>query len=381
MASASVSGLVSGLDTATIISQLMQVEAQPQTMLKTRLSTEQSTVSTLQALNARFAALASKAHDLTTSRPPGRPHGDQQLHQVSATAATTAVPGGLTFTVKSTAAAHRLSFNTAKGSDVVVSPHVTLTRAARPSRWTPAPAPWTTWSPVINASRRPRSPPARSGSGDGSYRLSVVADETGAANSFTLSDDVGSPFLDQRRDRHRRQGRGDPGRRRHDPLLQQHVQRDQHRPGRQHRGRHTGGYGGHSDRRPQHGRRRRRPCRASSTAPTTSSARSTASPRRPRHARPPGRWPATRWCGTCAARCWTRSPGPRTARRWPGSGSRPTAPARSPSTARSSPRAYAADPNGVAAKLGAPSSASRAGLRGPAGGGRQGCERLHLRAC
>ena len=38
--------------------------------------------------------------------------------------------------------------------------------------------------------------------------------------------------------------------------------------------------------------------------------------------------------------------------------------------------AYAADPNGVAAKLGAPSSAHRAGLRGPAGGGRQGGERL-----
>ena len=67
MASASVSGLVSGLDTATIISQLMQVEAQPQAMLKTRLSAEQSHVSTLQSLNARFATLASKAHDLTTS--------------------------------------------------------------------------------------------------------------------------------------------------------------------------------------------------------------------------------------------------------------------------------------------------------------------------
>ena len=64
MASASVSGLVSGMDTATIISQLMQVEAAPQTLLKTRLSSEKGLVSTLQSLNAKFAALTTRAHDL-----------------------------------------------------------------------------------------------------------------------------------------------------------------------------------------------------------------------------------------------------------------------------------------------------------------------------
>ena len=61
MASASVSGLVSGLDTATIISQLMQVEAAPQTLLKTKLSSEQTTIANLQSLNAKFAALTTRA--------------------------------------------------------------------------------------------------------------------------------------------------------------------------------------------------------------------------------------------------------------------------------------------------------------------------------
>ena len=35
MSTSSIGGLVSGMDTTTIISQLMQIEAQPQTLLKT----------------------------------------------------------------------------------------------------------------------------------------------------------------------------------------------------------------------------------------------------------------------------------------------------------------------------------------------------------
>ncbi len=51
MATASISGLSSGLDTASIISQLMQAEAAPQTRIKSALTGEQSRVKTLQELN------------------------------------------------------------------------------------------------------------------------------------------------------------------------------------------------------------------------------------------------------------------------------------------------------------------------------------------
>ncbi|MBW8751948.1 MAG: hypothetical protein JF565_11065, partial [Propionibacteriales bacterium] len=54
---ASISGLVSGLDTASIIDQLMQLETVPQDKLKSNLSTEQTTLKNLQALNAKVAAL------------------------------------------------------------------------------------------------------------------------------------------------------------------------------------------------------------------------------------------------------------------------------------------------------------------------------------
>ena len=64
MAGASISGLGSGLDTSSIIRQLMQLEALPQTKLKTKLSTEQSALQTIQDLNAKVAALTTAVADL-----------------------------------------------------------------------------------------------------------------------------------------------------------------------------------------------------------------------------------------------------------------------------------------------------------------------------
>ena len=56
-----IDGLVSGLDTTTMISQLMQLEARPQTMLKEKVSSTQSLVTALQQLNTRVASLGGVA--------------------------------------------------------------------------------------------------------------------------------------------------------------------------------------------------------------------------------------------------------------------------------------------------------------------------------
>ena len=81
MATASVSGLASGLDTASIIDQLMQLEAQSQTRLKSRVTTEQSTLKVLQNLNTKFASLATQAKDLTKASRMDAAHGDQLQRQ------------------------------------------------------------------------------------------------------------------------------------------------------------------------------------------------------------------------------------------------------------------------------------------------------------
>ncbi len=112
MANASIGGLVSGLDTATIISQLMQLEARPQTMLKSRLSTEQKVVTALQGLNTKLAGIRTKAAELakTTAWSPSKATSDNDKVLVTADSGASAT--SLSFTVNSLATSARESFPT-----------------------------------------------------------------------------------------------------------------------------------------------------------------------------------------------------------------------------------------------------------------------------
>src|SRR3954468_6287125 len=62
--SSSVDGLVSGLSTSSMITSLMQVEAAPQTRLKSKVSTAQTAVASYQAVNSRLTALKTAADNL-----------------------------------------------------------------------------------------------------------------------------------------------------------------------------------------------------------------------------------------------------------------------------------------------------------------------------
>ena len=64
MPTSSISGLASGLDTAGIINQLMQLEAISQNRLKAQQSTQKTVLAALQSLNTDIASLATKAGDL-----------------------------------------------------------------------------------------------------------------------------------------------------------------------------------------------------------------------------------------------------------------------------------------------------------------------------
>jgi flagellar hook-associated protein 2 len=56
-----IDGLVSGLDTTSLINSLMTIEAQPQALLKAKVSTSQNFIAALQGLNSQVAALADLA--------------------------------------------------------------------------------------------------------------------------------------------------------------------------------------------------------------------------------------------------------------------------------------------------------------------------------
>lgn len=117
----SISGLVSGLDTASIISQLMQLEAQPQNALKAQLSTEQTALTSLQSLNAKVASLATQAGAAATAASWAPTQVTSSLAGVAVSATGT---GGasLDLHVQQVASAARVSFGTTvRSSDVVVT--------------------------------------------------------------------------------------------------------------------------------------------------------------------------------------------------------------------------------------------------------------------
>ena len=197
-ATSSIGGLVSGLDTSSIVSSLMQIEAQPQTLLKNRLTTEQSTVSSLQGLNAKFAALSTKASALASATAWSNFTTSSSSTSVTAAAGSDAVAGTLSFTVQQTATAHQLSFaTTAAKTDVVTggSTHVTLTQ--HDGTTVDLDTGDGTLSGLVKAVNG-------SSAGvtadllkldDGTYRLKLVSNTTGAASDFTLTNSDGSPLL------------------------------------------------------------------------------------------------------------------------------------------------------------------------------------------
>lgn len=95
----SIDGLASGLDTTSLINDLMRIEAAPQTLLRSRVSAVQSRISALQGLNSSVADLATKATKFSEPKA-------WELYSAASTSAkvTTAVgagaaPASIDFTV------------------------------------------------------------------------------------------------------------------------------------------------------------------------------------------------------------------------------------------------------------------------------------------
>ncbi|MGN6577206.1 MAG: flagellar filament capping protein FliD [Nocardioides sp.] len=201
MANASVSGLVSGLDTASIINQLIQLESRPQSMLKTRMSTEQREVTALQTLNAKIAGVATKAADLAKVAAWSPLKATSDNDKVSVKADTTAAPGTLSFSVTQTATASRTYFATAVAptDTATTSTSITVTAAAT-GAVTTINLSDTSLQGVADALNDPanntgvQATLVRAGGTDTdpTYQLHVVSTATGASSGFTVDLGPGS---------------------------------------------------------------------------------------------------------------------------------------------------------------------------------------------
>src|ERR687889_1556548 len=126
VATSQITGLASGLDSATIVSQLMQLEAQPQARLKTQLAGEQSSVKSLQDLNAKLAALVTEAGKLAAGNGWSPVKVTTSDPGVTVAGTEGAVPAGLNLTVTSLAKAHQVRYAPVAATDTVASSSIRI---------------------------------------------------------------------------------------------------------------------------------------------------------------------------------------------------------------------------------------------------------------
>ncbi|KQS68384.1 flagellar filament capping protein FliD [Modestobacter sp. Leaf380] len=93
MVTLGVDGLVSGLETSSIITNIMKVEAQPQALLKTQLSATQAKAAAYRAVNTRFDAIRTAAEALTSTSLAAARTATSSSSSVTASATPAAVPG------------------------------------------------------------------------------------------------------------------------------------------------------------------------------------------------------------------------------------------------------------------------------------------------
>ncbi|HET9657392.1 MAG TPA: flagellar filament capping protein FliD [Kineosporiaceae bacterium] len=191
MSQMSISGAVSGLDTASLINQLVSVQQAQQTLLATKQSKVQKTADAYGQLITQLNTLSTLSSDLAKTSAWQGTTATSSDTSVTATASGT-TPTSITFDVTDIARAHTLvSANTYTSlTDVASTGSLTLTHGATATTINVGTG---SLSDVVSAINN-------SGTGfkaaavqvaPGQYRLQVASSVTGADSAFTLTGPAG----------------------------------------------------------------------------------------------------------------------------------------------------------------------------------------------
>jgi flagellar hook-associated protein 2 len=196
---AAVDGLVSGLNTADIIGQLMQLERQPQNRLRTQSNVAQRTIDAYRGVNALFLQVKTAAEALTSGTAWSLSKVTSSAPtSVTSAAAAGAAAGRLTFTVDRLAAGGvSASAGTVTGTSTVVATPGSTIRLTKGASSTTVPVGDGTLSGVvkaINAAGAGVTATAVEVS-PGQHKLQLSSTTTGATTSLSLDDGSGgNPF-------------------------------------------------------------------------------------------------------------------------------------------------------------------------------------------
>lgn len=190
----SISGLVSGLDVPTIVSQLMASEQIPQQMLQNQLAMVQTQASTYRAINTKFQALLTAAQAMTNSATWSATTATSSDPSVTVDSTGTAPAGSLTFTVQSVAQGESvMTSGTPYASATAAYANSTIQFAQNGTTTSIAVGGTGTLSDAANAINNAKLGVTASvvQVGTNQYQLEVNSNTTGAASAFTLDGGTG----------------------------------------------------------------------------------------------------------------------------------------------------------------------------------------------
>ncbi|GGM60909.1 flagellar filament capping protein FliD [Dactylosporangium sucinum] len=186
----SVDGLISGMSTSTVISQLMQVEAAPQTALKNKVTTQQKVVGSYQSINTKMSALLTAAKALNDPAAWKGATATSSSDAAVATTTSSSQAGSLTFSVQKLASAHSLVYDGRVGAttDIVTSsPSIDFTINGELKS---VPVTDTSLKGVVDAVNKTAGLGVKATAVQvepGRYTIQLTSAGTGASSEFTVS--------------------------------------------------------------------------------------------------------------------------------------------------------------------------------------------------
>jgi flagellar hook-associated protein 2 len=198
MATFGIDGMISGLDTTSIISQLMQIEAQPQLRLKASVSTAQITVSAYQSINTRLLAISTAADKLQKASAWTAGTASASNDAVTVTAGESPLPGSLTFSVTQLATAKSVATQefTSRTDPASLSGFpLRIVKADGTSvSISPSDGSLDAIASAINTATNAGVRAAVVQVSPGLYRMQITSTSTGTASDFSITDQNGNAF-------------------------------------------------------------------------------------------------------------------------------------------------------------------------------------------
>lgn len=178
-----IDGLVSGLDTTSLINSLMQIEAVPQTLLKNKVTATQSMVTALQGLNSKVADLATLADKTGKAGSLDLYKATSSSTNVTAAVTPPSTVGQIDMVVDQLAQARVLV-----SGAVSAWPDTDLTITRADGTAVPITAASTSLDDVVSAinSSEAGVKAVKVAAGGGLYRLQLTGASTGLAGNFTI---------------------------------------------------------------------------------------------------------------------------------------------------------------------------------------------------